>query len=135
MLARVLLHMIATPGGIDAAVNRGSRSQRLSGEMQDTAVFLVRDFGNRYFPFVSQHQPAGIVNLAAAGGIKRGAIENDGVPAFALNVFDDASIKGVEKRVVVVEASSHKRAVSIQLLLKSRAAARDPYCDVALSLV
>ena len=107
MLARVLLHMIATPGGIDAAVNRGSHSERLSGEMQNTAVIFIRNFGNRYFPLVLELQPSGIVNLASAGGIESRTVENNCVLALALNGFDDAGIEGVEERVVVVEAVSH----------------------------
>jgi len=113
MLSRVLLHVVATPAGIDRTMNSSSRSQGLPSEVQNTAVFLVRDFRNRYFPLVHQHQPAGIVYLAAAGGIKRSAVENDGMFALALNRFDDLGIEGVKKRVVIVETVSHEKRFAI----------------------
>jgi len=58
-------------------------------------------------------EPSNVEHLAAAGGIKRCAIENHSVTSVALQGFDHASIELVEKGIVVVEAVSHIQQLAI----------------------
>ena len=70
---------------------------------------------------------AGIMHLAAAGGIEGRAVQHDGMAAFALQGFDNAGVKVEEKRVVIVEAVSH-------LFSETPSAARGPYLHKFLIL-
>jgi hypothetical protein len=56
--------------------------------------------------------------LAAAGGIKGGAVQHDGMFAFALQRFDHVSVELEEKRIVVVKAFSHGRLPKLPALPK-----------------
>jgi hypothetical protein len=78
--------------------------------MKDASVFFVGDFsdGDR-FAVGCEH--ADIMDLAAAGGIKRGPIKYDSKPALALKSFDYASVEVVEERVAIVKAVGHKKAL------------------------
>lgn len=120
VLSGVLLHMVTPACGIHAAVDLSSRRKRRGGEVQDASIFLVRDFANGDLLAFSG-QDAKIVNLAAAGRIKRGAVEHDGRPSIAVERFDHASVKVVKKRIVIVEAISWRH--SLISYFKSR-----PFC-------
>ena len=69
--------------------------------MDDVAVFSVGDFGHAEFGFV-RDQPASVVDLAAAGGVEGGAVENDGWT----RGFEDGAdfgVEVVEEGIVIVE--------------------------------
>ena len=108
MLGRVLLHVIAAAGRVDFATNRGSGLRVLEGSFQvmdDVPVFGIGGFGDTVF-LISRNQPARVVDLAAAGGIERRAVENDR-RARGFDHRADLCVKIVEKRIVVIEAVRH----------------------------
>src|SRR6266700_273134 len=114
MLARVLLHVITTAHGVNAALNRRSFGNRLGGVMKDAALIFISHFDHGYFPFVREDEQACIVHLPATGGIKRSTIQHDGVLAFAFHGFNHASIEVVEKRIVIVESLGHSFLLSTE---------------------
>ena len=81
VLGGVLLHVVAAAGGVDLAVDAGSGLNIFDGGFEvvdDVAVFGVGDFGDAEFDGgVFRGKPSGVVNLAAAGGIEGGAVENE----------------------------------------------------------
>ena len=83
VLAGVLLHVIAAAGGVNLAVDAGSGLQGSLVEIalgfevvDDAAIFGVGDFGDAELAG-ARREPSRIVNLASAGGIERGAVENE----------------------------------------------------------
>jgi hypothetical protein len=108
VLGGVLLHVIAPAGGIDLTVDAGSGLKVSQGSievMDDAAVFGVGDFGDTKF-VVAGEEGAGIVDLASAGGIEGGPVENDG----GTRGFEDGvdfGVEVVEEGIVVVEAVGH----------------------------
>ena len=70
--------------------------------MDDAAVFGVGDFGDSEFCVVGGDR-AGVEDLAAAGGIEGGAVEDQGGPRSLVD-FADFGVEVVEEGVVVVEA-------------------------------
>ena len=79
--------------------------------MKDAAIFFVGNFGNGDLLAIGQHHSQ-IVNLTAAGGIKRRAVEHNCRSAAAIKNFNNLGVKVVEKRVVIVKSFSHKSAIS-----------------------
>ena len=81
MLAGVLLHVITAALGVNQAADAASFWNR-SGVVQnveDGSVISLRDFGYAQLRSSGsgwENRP-GIKNLAAAGGIESGAVEND----------------------------------------------------------
>ena len=80
MLPRVLLHVIATSGGIDFAANRDAGLQptrRALDKMQDVArLFLLVNIEDPYTSAVSNCiDLSGVEVLAAAGGIESRSIQ------------------------------------------------------------
>src|SRR6478609_10858239 len=111
VLAGVLLHVVTSSRGIDGAMNLRSQSQRLRRKVKDASVFFVGNFSDGNLLAVGC-QRTEIVYLAAAGRIEGGTVEHKGRPAIALERFHHASVKVVEERIVIVEAVSHKLALS-----------------------
>jgi len=69
MLAGVLLHVITTAHGVNAALNRRSFGNRLGGVMKRCGPRLHQPLRPRHFPFVREDEQACIVHLPATGGI------------------------------------------------------------------
>jgi hypothetical protein len=111
MLTRVLLHMVKPTSGIDAAMHLRTNSQWFRRKVEDASSFIVGNFSNHYL-LAAGGDYAKIVNLAAACWIESSTVEHDGSPAIAIERFDHASIEVVEKRIVIVEAVSHRSALS-----------------------
>ena len=65
-----------------------------------SATSVTRNFAS------ARAKPAGVVDLAAAGGVEGGAVEND-CWARGFDHRTDFGVKMVEKRIVVVEAVGH----------------------------
>src|SRR5689334_20077514 len=107
MLAGVLLHMIAAASDVDGTVDTSS-PQRGDGsfeKVKNEAVVIFGDFddvGAR----VRQSDRAGVKDLAAAGGIKSGAVEDERRTRIGDGV-DDFGVEFVEKRIVIVEMVGH----------------------------
>src|SRR5262249_37278334 len=76
MLSRMLLHVVATPGRIDRALNCSAYGEGLRDEVEDAPIVFVGDFCHRNLPAGDQER-AGIVHLSAAGRIKSSAIQNE----------------------------------------------------------
>src|SRR5262249_48096258 len=113
MLTGVLLHVVAAAGRVNAAVNSGSRRDRCGSEMEDAAIFFVRDVDNRNFPVAGERELSRVMDLATASRIERRAVQHHGVPAVTLERLDHAGVEVVEERIVVVETLGHtKPAVS-----------------------
>ncbi len=115
MLARVLLHMVATAPGIDAAADRRSFAHQRGVGFQIvndlTGHFVLGDFVNVQprGGAVGKLDPAGVVNLAAAGGIKRRAVERHGTAAVVAAHGEHAAFKFVQEGIGVVETVRQNR--------------------------
>jgi hypothetical protein len=92
-------------------MNLGSRRERHGGKMQNAAIFFVGNFRDGDLLAIGCKHTE-IVDLASTGGIEGRAIEHHGMLAVALERFDHAGVEVVKKRVVVIEAVSHKSALS-----------------------
>ena len=81
MLSRVLLHVIETAVGVNRAAHCRPRLESLSvtfNNVQDVAGLLVfRDVFHANAGGAIRFQPAGVEDLAAAGGIERRPVENN----------------------------------------------------------
>ena len=110
MLGGVLLHVVPAAGHVDFAVDADSRLNVFYGAFQvmhNAAVFSVGYFRDAKFVIIICYRDvAGVVDLAAAGGVKGGAVKNDGRARRVLNLAD-FGVEVVEERVVVVEALGH----------------------------
>jgi hypothetical protein len=103
--------MVTSPHGIHAAMYLSSCGERPGGKMQNAAIFFVGNFRDGDLLAIGlQHSK--IVDLAAACWIKSGTVKHDGGSAIADERFDHAGVEVVKKRVVVIEAVSHKSALS-----------------------
>ena len=75
VLAGVLLDVIETPLAIDHSAYGGTGPERFGGVVPDFAVLVLFDAGDfrrQFDPAAGGgHENAGIVRLAAAGGVKR----------------------------------------------------------------
>ena len=112
MLAGVLLHVIAAARGVNLAVDAGSGLQGSLVEIalgfdvvDDAAIFGVGDFGDAELAG-GRREPSRIVNLASAGGIEGGAVENER-QAGRVSDLAHFGVEVVEEGVVVVEAIGH----------------------------
>src|SRR5437867_2518384 len=103
----MLLDVVTPTAGVHGAVHCRADGNRRCSEVENAAVFFVGYFADRQLALVFKEKPARIVNLTAIRRIKGRAIENDGVPAFALHRFEHTSVEVVEKRVVIVETVGH----------------------------
>ena len=114
MLARVLLHVVTAASGVDDAVDARSRLRRQGAifeVMQDAVLFVVENFRDPQLAG-RNFDPARIEQLAAAGGIKGGAVEHDR-GAVSGDEFGDLGVKFGEKRISVIEALGHRAEVRI----------------------
>jgi hypothetical protein len=107
----MLLHVVTATSGIDTAMHLRTNSQWLRRKVEDASSFIVGNFSNRYL-LAARGDYAKIMHLAAACWIKSSTVEHDGSPAIAIECFDHASIEVVKKRIVIVEAVSHRSALS-----------------------
>ena len=108
VLSRMLLHVIAPPGNVDLTADTTSRGQvfyRSFEIMDDSSVFGIGDFGDAVFR-CTRSDPARVVDLPAASGIKRSTVESDRWPR-AFGDVANLAFKFVEKRVVIVEPVGH----------------------------
>jgi hypothetical protein len=92
-------------------MNLGSHGERPGGKMQNAPIFFVGNFRNGDLPTIGCKHTE-IVDLASTGGIEGCAVEHHGMRAVALERFDHSGVEVVKKRVVVIEAVSHKSALS-----------------------
>ena len=102
MLAAVLLHVIPAPGPVDAPVHFIAHSQR--------CVHLVPDLALRIHEHVRDARVvdrAGVVGLAAGGGIERGSVQRHDVPAVAQLRAHDLRVKFGQIGIVVIESLGH----------------------------
>src|SRR5271169_1862411 len=79
MLRGVLLHVIAAAGSVDFATNAGSGLHVLEWGVQvvdNSTVFSVGNFGDAELG-IGRDDEAGVVDLAAAGGVEGRAVENE----------------------------------------------------------
>ena len=99
VLAGVLLHVVEPAGPVDAAGRpAGERLGRAGGRCA-RLVHHVEDG--------DPAEPAGVVRLAAGGGIEGGAVEID--PAAVLGPVHDGGVEVAEVGVGVVQALGHGR--------------------------
>src|SRR5580658_4272203 len=123
MLTRVLLHMVAATGPVNVTAHRGSGQQRLRGGVPHLSllVLLYRENG-RFEQSAARRgsrEQAGVVRLAAAGGVKSTAVEGDLpqrpplVPGNFANV-GNMSFEGGQRWVSVVEPVRHAGRYSIR---------------------
>src|SRR5581483_9881227 len=101
MLASVLLHVIEATLGIDGAVNPRARLQmrhaRRIDVVHNTAAVGFGDFGDARLRPV-RFKPASVENLAAAGGVESGYVEDD-TWAVAGDDLSDLRVEGVEEGI------------------------------------
>src|SRR5581483_9083619 len=99
MLARVLLHVIAPPLGINDPVHFRTwfrRCVRIE-KMENRSVVLLGDFNNLVsLTTAAGFQPAGIENLSSTGGIKGGLVEDDDGTVFCASRGNDFCNLAVE---------------------------------------
>ncbi len=91
VLSGVLLHVIAAAGGVDHAMNGRTgrwRLQRSFQIMNYPSVFCVGDFGDADAG-VAESDPAGVVDLSAAGGVEGGFAKDDGRAVAGRNFIHD----------------------------------------------
>ncbi len=108
MLRRVLLHMIAAAGSVDFAANASAGLHVLQRSFQivdDVAVFSVGDFGDGELA-IGRDDPSRVVDLAAAGGIESGAVENE-PRTRRFNHRAHFGVEVVKEGIVVIEAVGH----------------------------
>ncbi len=116
MLSGMLLHVVAAAGEIDLAAHAraGLEVVRRSFKVvHDASVFEVGDFAD----FVTDRvggDDARVEDLASAGGVEGGAVEDD-CRALGLWEFFDFGFEVVEEGIVVVKAVGHgERSISPQ---------------------
>ena len=113
VLAGVLLYVVAAAGGVDLSVDTGSGLEILHGldVVNDAAVFRVGHFSDAEFRVsvrsIDGGDPSRVVDLAAAGGIERTAVENQG-GTWGVEDFADFGVEVVKEGVVVVETVGHR---------------------------
>ena len=117
MLSGVLLHVVASARGVDGAVDGSSLLEHLLDEVEDVAVFIVRDFSDHDAAVAGGERP-GVERLSAAGGIEGRLVEQErSAPADATH-FSHARVEGEEVRVGIVQAMRRHqvlvKALSIQ---------------------
>jgi len=113
VLARMLLHVIAPTRIVDPAAHLHSLLRRLLGlqVVNNSAVFPFLHLRHAEPRIGRGFQPAGVKDLASAGGIEGGAIKNDAVPRVdggRGNDLDNLAIKLTQKRIVVVQTLAHR---------------------------
>src|SRR5580704_13477906 len=115
MLSRVLLHMIPAAGGVDLATDAAAgpylfqwRVFRSFKVVHHPSIFRVCNLRDTEFRAarLGGCDPAGVVNLATAGGVERGPVENHG-RARRFHYRAHLGVKVVQKRIVIVEAFGH----------------------------
>lgn len=112
VLAGVLLHVIAAARRVNLATDERSGLQGSLVEIalcfdivDHFAVFCVSDFGDAELGG-ARREPSRIVNLASAGGIEGGAIENER-RAGRVNDLAHFGLEVVDEGIVIVEAIGH----------------------------
>ena len=112
MLAGVLLHVVEAALPVDVAFDFGADGERLADEMPDLAAVVFFDGvdGDIEGGAAGRDgaEEAGIEGLAAAGGVKGGAVEGDLPDGFAFgtgefaNIGDDSGER-LQERIGVIE--------------------------------
>jgi hypothetical protein len=112
VLAGVLLHVVEAAGPVDAAFDFGADGEWLADEVPDLAVLV---FFNGFDADVEGCTPgrngaeeAGVIGLAAAGGVEGGAVEGDLPDGFTsgsgeLADVDNSSGERLQKRIGIIE--------------------------------
>src|SRR5580704_5667934 len=138
MLAGVLLDVVEAAGPIDRSLNGGAGEQRLAGKVPDFSLVVLLHAFDRYFEGGSVArgggEEAGVVRLAATGGVKRASIERylpdrDAVGPRGFANIHDLRGKALEEGVVVIKAVSHidlKEAVLAERLFQALTVMRNP---------
>ncbi len=113
VLSGVLLHVIAASFRIDAAPHPDTRNRQLRRRfevVENPAVFRIRNFRNPQALGPFKRQPAGVVDLTAAGWIERGLPQDDSRTRFVSrgrrDAFDDR-IEFVNFRIIVIKTFGH----------------------------
>ena len=122
VLSRMLLHVVTAARGVNQAMDAGPRLEVFGRfhVVDDFAIFGLGDFGDAQLGGVRwtfilcagrcrvlENDPAGVEDLPAAGGIERGAVENQR-RARRLAYLPHFGVEVVEEGVVVVETVGHR---------------------------
>src|ERR1700733_6515519 len=77
--------------------------------MKNRPIFLLSDFSDAQSGrAVSNHNPSGVEHLSPAGGIKRGAIQNDRLARIAgYRRVQNLGLKLIKKRIGIIKMLSH----------------------------
>src|ERR1700722_4425664 len=119
MLSGMLLHMLATPIGVDFTPHRSTDYWELGFGLeivQNSAIGRVGNFGNSQAAGAFQGEPSCVVNLTAAGRVEGGFAEDACRPRLfrrGRNYGFDCRIKLVQVRGVVVKPFRHNRKVLV----------------------
>src|SRR5208283_491018 len=113
MLPSMLLHVVAPAGGVDFAVNRDTwlkPARPTFDDVQNVAgrfVFLHVDHAYASAGSDGIHG-SGVEVLAAAGGVKGGAVQSDqSIPILPICDGRNRGIEFQQRRIVVVQAFGH----------------------------
>src|SRR5262249_14915763 len=117
MLARVLLHVVATAFGVDLTMDlrtgreRGDETLvwRLKIVQHGSVGLALGDLDDARI-LAANHEPPGVEHLATAGGIERSAIEDDRSALAIRRDFDHARVVCKLERVAVVKTVGHESA-------------------------
>src|SRR5579862_1254471 len=109
----MLLHVFAPPAGIDAAANGHTSHGQLALDieiMQHAAIFCVGDLGHAQPAQPFKSEPSCVMNLPAAGWVKRRFAQHDSRPILLWrdreHLFDDR-IEFMHLGIVVIETLGH----------------------------
>lgn len=124
MLACMLLHVVEAAFPVDVAFDRRACGKRLADEVPDLAVFIFFDGFDRNVEGGASTgdgaEKAEIAGLAAAGGIKGGAVEGDLPDRFTLlagELTDVSNNSGerLEKRIGIIKPLRYRHSVTPRL--------------------
>ena len=102
MLPCVLLYVVDSTLSVNLSMNAGSLWYGRLGNVDNAAVLAIRDLKNGYLIAIN-YEHSCVVDLSAAGWIKRSPVQHHSVPALVFCAFNDARVKGEEVGVVIVE--------------------------------
>ena len=112
VLAGVLLHVVEAAGPVDVALDFGAEGERLADVVPDLAVLVFFDGVDGNVEGCARGgdgaEQAGVIGLAAAGGVEGGAVEGDLPDGFTsgageLTDIDNSSGERLEERIGVIE--------------------------------
>jgi hypothetical protein len=104
--------MITPTASVNQPTNStaGLNSRWIVQKMQDVSVFSFRDFRDAQpagFWLSSRNDPPSVKHLSAAGGIKRGAIQNEGRTRIHRSDIAYFRVELVQEGVVIIKVLSH----------------------------